>query len=109
MLFFCSQAFAGGIGWEAEDAKVINPPMQVFEDVPDASEGKYVAPAAANAGSIEYEVEVPKAGKYYLWVRFMSQDTGTSSWFFQVDDPANVIGNSDFAWDTMVPDLMPRR
>ena len=95
--------------WEAEDAKVITPPMQVFEDNPDASDGKYVSSPSANVGSVEYEIEVPKAGKYYLWARFISQDTGSNSWLLQVDDPASVVGNDDFAWDTIVPELMPKK
>lgn len=104
----CSSIFAGGIGWEAENAKEINPPMQMYAD-PEASNGEYIASPTANQGSIVYEIEVPKTGKYYLWVRFQSQDTGSNSWFLQLDNPVSVIGDDDFAWDTIVPDLMPKK
>jgi len=62
------RAWPGGIGWEAEDFAVIKPPMQVYEDNKEASGGKYVASPTADQGSVEYKVEVPKAGDYFLWV-----------------------------------------
>lgn len=104
----CSQAFAGGIGWEAEDFLAITPPMQAYADLPDASNGQYVASPSANQVSVEYDIEVPKAGKYYLWVHFRSVDTGTNSWFLKVDDSSTPVGDDSFAWDTIVPDLMPK-
>jgi hypothetical protein len=104
----CSNTFAGGIGWEAEDSSAINPPMQVYVDLPEASGGMYIASPTADQGSVEYEIEVPKSGRYFLWVRFRSQDTRSNSWYLQVDDSASAVGDTDLVWDTIVPDLMPK-
>ncbi len=102
------RALGGGIAWEAEDYAAINVPMQVYKDKPEASGGKYVASPTSDQGSVEYEIKVPKAGTYFLWVRFHSLNTGENSWYFQVDDKKSVVGNADFVWDTLVPEQMPK-
>lgn len=60
---------------------------------------------------LEYDVDVPKEGRYYLWIRARYSDTNSNSFFLrdpgQVDAPirlGNTIGNYDyFFWDGGVP------
>ncbi len=97
----CSSAFAGGIGWEAEDVVAINPPQAVFDD-PIASGGKYVTSPTSNEGSIEYEFEVPADGTYFMWAYHLSIDAGRNSCYLVIDDPASPLDNADLVWDTIL-------
>jgi hypothetical protein len=98
--FSCSVAFAGGIGWEAEDAIVINPPLAIFEDA-SVSNGQYIYSPTSNEGSAEYEFEVPKNGTYFMWAHHLSIDAGRNSYHLVIDDPNRPTDDS-LAWDTIL-------
>ena len=104
----CSTAFAGSIGWEAEDTVAIIPPMAVFEDADPAivsGDGKYIYSPTSNSGSAEYEFEVPMNGTFFMWAHHLSVDAGRNSYHLVIDDPKQPVDDS-LAWDTI---LVPRR
>lgn len=98
--FFSLVVFAGGIGWEAEDAVVINAPLAVFED-PKVSNGKYIYSPTSNQGSAEYEFEVPKDGTYFMWAHHLSIDAGRNSYHLVIDDP-KMPADDCLVWDTIL-------
>jgi len=101
-VFLCSSAFAGGIGWEAEDFVAITAPQEVFDDDANASGGKYVTSLTSNEGSVEYEFEVPADGTYFMWAYHLSIDSGRNSCYLVIDDPASPLDNADLVWDTIL-------
>ena len=98
--FLWSSAFAGSIGWEAEDTVAINPPLAVFEDE-NLSGGKYIYSPTSNAGSAEYEFEVPMNGTFFMWAYHLSIDAGRNSYHLVIDDPKQPVDDS-LAWDTIL-------
>jgi hypothetical protein len=98
--FLYSNVFAGAMGWEAEDAIVINLPLQIFEDK-NASNGKYISTPTSNQGSVEYEFEVPVDGTYFMWARHLSIDAGRNSYHLVIDDP-KMPGDDSLVWDTIL-------
>ena len=99
-LLLCSQAFAGGIGWEAEDTVAITPPMAAFDD-PNVSNGKYVMTPTSNQGSAEYEFEVPVDRTYFMWAYHLSIDAGRNSYHLVIDDPKQPADDC-LVWDTIL-------
>ncbi len=104
MAAFYSRAFAAGIAWEAEDALLVNDPLQLAEDA-NASGEKYIFSPVGDQGSAEYEFRVPKDGIYFLWGRHISKDGGSNSAYLVIDDPESPIGNNDLVWDTHMEPL----
>jgi len=100
MVFCCSHIFAGGIGWEAEDAASITAPMEVGQDG-NASGGKYIFTGSSNLGLASYEFEVPKTGTYFMWAHHSSDSAGHNSFFLSIDDPTDPQGITALTWDTI--------
>ncbi len=75
--------------------------------VPTAGMNREVGPQHG----LEYDVEVPESGRYYLWIRTRYHDTNTNSFFLHdpehPDEPitlGNHIGDyGHFFWDGGVP------
>ena len=100
----CSSAFAGSIGWEAEDYVAITPPMAVFENGDPAivsGDGKYIYSPTSNSGSIEYEFAVPMDGTFFLWAHHLSIDSGRNSCHLVIDDP-KLPADDSMVWDTIM-------
>ncbi len=89
---------------------------EVGTGAPGAISDVIVPTAPINTGTgpqhvLEYGVEVPEAGRYYLWVRARYYDTNTNSFFLHdpehPDEPitlGNRIGDYGyFIWDGGVP------
>lgn len=102
--FLCSSAFAGSIGWEAEDAVVINLPLAVFEDADPnivSGHGRYIYSPASYAGSAEYDFDVPMNGTFFMWAHHLSIDSSRNSYYLVIDDPKQPTDES-LAWDTIL-------
>ena len=106
LFLLCSNAFAGSIGWEAEDALVINPPLAIFEDG-NLSNGKCIYSPTSNSGSAEYEFDVPKNGTYYMWAHHLSIDAGRNSYHLIIDDSGQPA-DDNLVWDTIL-DPQPKK
>lgn len=84
--------------------------------VPDALTDVLVPAVVLNTETgpnhwVEYDIEVPQTGRYYLWIRAKYSDTNSNSFFLQdpkhPDQPINLgnrIGDYHrFIWDAKVP------
>ena len=103
LFIFVGVVLAIEIYIEAENANELIEPMKVFSDDKNAW-GKYIEGRGGGGGSAfaRYEINMPQAGKFYIWGRARSFDAGTNSFHFQLNDSKNLVA---LIWD--LPDEHP--
>jgi hypothetical protein len=93
---------AGNVEWEAE-AGLVFPGMTDGEDA-RASGGRFVwhpkgEPIGSRTGSLTFQLDVAKAGTYFLWGRVLAPDPQTDSFYVVLEDtPA--LPPSSASWHT---------
>jgi hypothetical protein len=103
-IFYSGFCTAAELGFEAEDASLFVPIMDIFEDK-TASGGKYISAGKAaggrEAGKAEYKIEVLAPGEYTIWGRVMALDTAKDSFHVTMDDAKSPqAADADKIWDT---------
>jgi hypothetical protein len=73
---------------EAESGSLVSP-MTASSDA-TASRGSYISSAVDDTGAATFTVNIPAAGSYVVWSRFLSIDAGEDSFFVSVDGGAEI-------------------
>lgn len=73
---------------EAEHG-ALTAPMAVGQDQ-SASDCGFVSSGVRDVGEVRFNIQVPSYGSYYLWARARAQDVNHNSFFWYVDDSAQM-------------------
>ena len=104
---FLAQGKGVKVCWEAESAKILEPPAVRLSTGCEGASGAFVEipegagnPPARNEGKAVYEIEISETGSYWLWARVWWNGECSNSFTVTIDDKTPFLFGEDATYRT---------